>query len=167
MCGVTLAPGNLAWERAEHVITFIVVAIGIVLTIKSLTVILEAMIYRGGSISALSLLTSAVTVWVMNVMLFSLLYWHLDQGGPSARVRLGARPDFLFAQMTCGERVAADWRPSFVDYLFLGFTTATAFSPTDTLPLTSRAKLLMMVQATISLITIGMVAARAINVLGS
>lgn len=94
-----------------------------------------------------------------------LWYWTLDRGGPAARgLTRHSRPDFLFAQMTI-EQGDESWSPGFIDYLFLAFTNATAFSPTDTLPLSGRAKLLMMAQSGISLLTIALVAARAVNIL--
>ena len=106
-------------------------------------------------------------MWVTNVLVFSLLYWQIDRGGPEARANdAGTRPDWLFPQAGAPEDAPPDWRPTFVDYLFLGFSTATAFSPTDALPLTSRAKMLMMLESTISLATIVVVASRAINILG-
>jgi hypothetical protein len=101
--------------------------------------------------------------------MFSLLYWQIDRGGPGSRdTNAGRRPDWLFPQESAptGD-LPPDWRPTFVDYLFLAFSTATAFSPTDILPLTHRAKVIMMIESSISLITLVVVAARAINVLGS
>ena len=95
-------------------------------------------------------------------------YWRLDRGGPEPRANgRSTKPDWLFPQEGLPEYVPADWHPTFIDYLFLEFDTATAFSPTDDLPLTSRAKLLMMLESTISLVTIIAVVARAINILGS
>jgi hypothetical protein len=99
---------------------------------------------------------------------FSLLYWQIDGGGPSGRMQAEiCRIDWLFAQAAAPERVPSDWRSTFADYLFLAFSTATAFSTTDTMPLTVRAKLLMMLEAMISMITLVVIASRAINVLGS
>jgi hypothetical protein len=103
---------------------------------------------------------------VTNVLTFSLLYWQIDRGGPYARAsKLPVKPDWLFPQASLPEDVPPDWRPFFFDYLFLGYNMATAFSPTDVLPLTRRAKMLMMIESTISLLTIVLVAARAVNVL--
>ena len=100
------------------------------------------------------------------MLAFSLLYWQVDRGGPEARANnVSTKPDWLFAQAGAPADVPPDWRPTFAVYLFLGFTTATAFSPTDALPLTSRAKVLMMTESTISLATIVVVASRAINIL--
>jgi hypothetical protein len=99
---------------------------------------------------------------------FGLLYWELDRGGPLGRV--GARPapaypDLQFPQDTAPDSAPPGWRPAFVDYLFVSLTSSTAFSPTDTMPLTRRAKLLMGSQGLVSLLTVGLVAARAVNVL--
>jgi uncharacterized membrane protein len=98
-----------------------------------------------------------------------LLYWQIDRGGPEGRID-GAHdwPDWLFPQVgaPAGD-VPGDWRPTFVDYLYLSYSTATAFSTTEVAPLTARAKLLMMLQSMISLTTIVLVASRAINILGS
>ena len=105
-------------------------------------------------------------MWVANNIAFSLLYWELDCGGAAARVhRLKPHPTSRFRSNS--PEVAPDgWRPRFVDYLYLGFTNATAFSPTDVMPLTPRAKFPMLVQSLVSLILLGLVVARAVNVLG-
>jgi hypothetical protein len=103
---------------------------------------------------------------VTNVLTFSLLYWQIDRGGPYARAsELRIKPDWLFSQAGTPEDVPPDWRPFSLGYLFLGYNTATAFSPTNVLPLARRAKMLMMTESTISLLTIAFVAARAVNVL--
>jgi hypothetical protein len=114
------------------------------------------------------LLSSSVGMWVSNVFTFSLLFWQIDRSGPEARMNdIGKRPDFLFPQTGVPDEAPLNWRPTFVDYLFLSFTTATAFSPTDTLPMTSRAKLMIMIESSISLTMIAVIAARAINIIGS
>ena len=104
-------------------------------------------------------------MWLSNIIAFSLLYWELDEGGAAARLFSGRRrPDLAFPQeLNPGVRVEG-WRPVFVDYLYLGFTNATAFSPTDVMPLVPWAKIAMMVQSMISLIVLGLVIARAVNV---
>jgi uncharacterized membrane protein len=103
-----------------------------------------------------------------NVLAFSLLYWQIDRGGPYARAsKSSAKPDWVFPQPATPEDLPPDWRPLFLDYLYLGYNTATAFSPTDALPLTHRAKMLMMIESTISLLTSVVVLSRAINVLPS
>ncbi|MGH2852022.1 MAG: hypothetical protein ACRDLP_15585 [Solirubrobacteraceae bacterium] len=112
------------------------------------------------------LIVAGVEIWVTNVLLFTVWYWELDRGGPLARkTRPLPPPDFLFPQMTEERLGGIDWLPCYLDYLYTSFTNATAFSPTDTMPLTPMAKLLMGAQSLASLITIGMVFARAVNIL--
>jgi hypothetical protein len=114
------------------------------------------------------LIRVAVVIWLTNVIVFALAYFELDQGGPFHRLHGDGRADFLFPQQTDDLRpIWPEWRPTFVDYLFLSFTNSTAFSPTDTLPLSAWAKMLMLVQSASSLVTIAVVAARAVNILGS
>jgi len=97
---------------------------------------------------------------------FALWYWELDRGGPDARRRPRHRqPDFLFPQMVTPACAGPRWAPGFVDYLYVSFTNATAFSPTDTMPLTPWAKMLLLLQALASLLTVALVAARAVNIL--
>ena len=118
----------------------------------------------GVSKKAGPLLAYGALVWVGNNLAFALLYWLLDGGGPVARAH--RRPlyfDFAFPQHLAPGLAPPDWRPVFADYLHLGFTNATAFSPTDVMPLTHRAKYSMLVQATVALALIGLVVARAVN----
>jgi hypothetical protein len=124
---------------------------------------------------ATSLLRSATVLWLTNIIVFASWYWRLDAGGPNARERREAHTSgaFLFPQMAivapsdASVSMAEDigWRPSFVDYLFLAFNTSTAFSPTDVPVLSGWAKLTMMLQASISLTTIVLLAGRAVNIL--
>jgi hypothetical protein len=116
--------------------------------------------------SAAELLGAGGAIWLTNVLTFGLVYWELDRGGPAARAAaLRDRPDFLFPQMQSPEVAGRDWEPAFVDYAYLSFTNATAFSPTDVLPLSRWAKLTMAVEAGVSLVVVGLVVARAINAL--
>jgi hypothetical protein len=113
-----------------------------------------------------TLLLDAVNIWVTNIIVFALWFWGIDGGGPAVRATQGQPAfEFLFPQATVARQTAQPFSPGFVDYLFLSFTNATAFSPTDTLPLSHRAKLLMMAEAMISLLTIAFVAARAVSIL--
>jgi uncharacterized membrane protein len=115
---------------------------------------------------AARLLFTGGAIWLTNVVTFALWYWELDRGGPAARARATrAHPDFLFAQMQNPELAPDDWEPAFVDYLYLSFTNAAAFSPTDVLPLSPWAKLTMLVQSAVSLSTVVLVVARAVNTL--
>lgn len=119
-----------------------------------------------------ALLRSATSLWATNVLAFSLWYWRLDAGGPHRREARAGHTEgaFLFPQMAMPPEVREAtgqqaWSPKFVDYLFLSFNTSTAFSPTDTAVLTRWGKILMMVQATISLTVLAVLAARAVNIL--
>jgi uncharacterized membrane protein len=115
---------------------------------------------------AAPLLLTGAAIWLTNVIVFSLWYWELDRGGPVARALGAARhPDFLFAQMQSPELAPSDWEPAYPDYLYLSFTNATAFSPTDVLPLSRWTKLVMMAQSLVSLATVALVIARAVNIL--
>src|SRR5437764_10104077 len=112
---------------------------------------------------ATNLLRAAALLWSFNILVFALWYWEVDGGGPWKRHRSGHRAaDFLFPQQVAGEH----WAPHFLDYLFLAFTGATALSPADTYPLTKLAKVLMMFEAVLSLTVIGILVARAVNILG-
>jgi hypothetical protein len=112
------------------------------------------------------LLLDAALLWVSNVLTFALWYWEIDGGGPAHR-HMGADcpSDFVFPQKVAGGTASEGWVPEFIDYVFLAFNTSTAFSPTDTMVLARRAKVLMMLQSVISLVTIAVLAARAINTL--
>jgi hypothetical protein len=123
---------------------------------------------RGGRAtdSAGLLLAAGGIVWASNVIAFGLLYWELDSGGPAVRAHgLPRYPSLAFPEQLTPELAPPDWRPRLIDYLYLGFTSATAFSPTDTMPLRPWAKVAMMLQSGISLVLLGLVIARAVNVL--
>jgi uncharacterized membrane protein len=112
------------------------------------------------------LIISGVLIWLTNVLIFSLWYWESDRGGPG--LRAGGQddePDFLFPQMNDDRIQPAGWRPQFIDYLYLSLTNAMALSPTDTLPLTPMAKSVMGLQSLVSLVTIGLIVSRAVNIL--
>src|SRR5439155_19856393 len=121
----------------------------------------------GGKVtgSATSLLAVGALIWIGNRLVFGRLYWLLDSGGPLARYR-GQRqyPDFAFTQQQSPELAPPGWRPQYVDYFILGLTTSTAFSPTDVLPMRQWAKLTMALQSLISLVVVGLVIARAVNI---
>jgi uncharacterized membrane protein len=121
---------------------------------------------KADDVSATKLLLTGGAIWSTNVIVFGMWYWNLDRGGPAARAQaLKSYPDFLFPQMTSPELSPPDWQPQFFDYLYLSFTNAAAFSPTDVLPLARWAKMAMMVQSIVSLGTVVLVVARAVNIL--
>ena len=112
------------------------------------------------------LLLSGASIWLTNIIIFSLWFWDLDRGGPGARAEaMNQHPDFMFPQMSDPGYAPEHWHPNFFDYLYTSFTNASAFSPTDVMPLTRWAKMLMMVQSLTSLLTVGLVVARAVNIL--
>ncbi len=160
--------GEPRWQRYSAVGLIALVNVG---NIYSLSVLVYSLLqgsFRGKPIVGSDLLRASVLIWLTNVLVFGLWYWELDRGGPDDRSQPDHRePDFLFPQMTTPHCAPAQWFPAFADYLYVSFTNATAFSPTDTLPLTVQAKMLMTVQALTSLLTIALVAARAVNILGS
>jgi hypothetical protein len=121
---------------------------------------------HGGKAGGHALVLAGVVLWVTNVLLFGLWYWELDRGGPLERAADPDRPpDFMFPQMTEPKLGPPGWMPGLIDYLYVSFTNATAFSPTDAMPLTQIAKVLMASQALAALVTVGLVVARAVNIL--
>jgi hypothetical protein len=168
MLAVAISSAKARWLRIESIVLFVFLAIASFAVVNALRYLLSEMLHPSTTVTGLHLLTSSIGVWVANVLVFSLVYWRVDRGGPEARVnQAGTRADWLFAQEGASEHVPHDWRPIFVDYLFLAFCTATAFSPADAQPLTPRAKLLVMAESIISLVTIIVVASRAINILAT
>jgi hypothetical protein len=144
----------------------LVLVVSLAVVAVSSTAVLISDLIRGASVadSAGPLLTSGALIWLGNCLVFGLLYWLLDSGGPLARFR-GEReyPDFAFSQQMSPELAPSGWRPQFVDYLILGLTTTMAFSPTDVMPMVLWAKLTMALQSLISLMVFGLVIARAVN----
>jgi hypothetical protein len=116
--------------------------------------------------SAGPLLASGAVIWLTNVIVFSWWYWELDRGGPAARAHATHQcPDFMFPQMTSPDLAPPDWEPMYLDYAYLAFTNATAFSPTDVMPMSRWAKAAMTLQAMVSIVVVSLVVARAVNVL--
>ncbi len=144
--------------------------IGLVSAVNAFSLIeLVHYLLRGGKASGRELIFSGVGLWLTNVLLFGLWYWELDRGGPLARAnRTDAMPDFQFPNMTDEiQRIRPDWMPGLIDYLYVSLTNASAFSPTDTMPLTPTAKLLMGGQALISMLILVLVVSRAVNILAA
>lgn len=159
---VSLSKRKRIWLAIERDVTLLFVMIVAAANIVTLTVLVRSMIDPMKEAGGLQLLTSSIAVWIINVLIFALLYWQVDGGGLDNRMsHTDARPDWLFPQRDKMQ----GWKPVFVDYLFLGYSTAAAFSAADVMPLTSRAKMLMMLEGVISLVTIVVVGARAIDAL--
>jgi len=128
--------------------------------------LLVHLLVNGARAQASQLLRAGIHMWCLNVLVFALWFWELDNGGPLARLHAGGEGrDFLFPQQADPEIAPPNWRPLFLDYLYVSFTNATAFSPTDTMPLSRWAKMLMLVESAASLVLALMVAARAVNIL--
>ena len=149
------------------------VAIGLIALVSAVNifslVLLCNDLFTGGhgASNGRRLIASGAVLWLTNILLFALWYWELDRGGPADREgNVECFPDFQFPQMADAQPYTPkSWKPGLVDYLYLSFTNATAFSPTDTMPLTAIAKSLMTAQALTSLVTVGLVVARAVNIL--
>jgi uncharacterized membrane protein len=136
------------------------------LAVVASLVLMVNLVLSGDAVTGRQLIFSGIQIWLTLILVFSLWYWEVDRGGPGIRGQADqAAPDFLFPQMATHELGQSGWVPGFVDYLYLSFTNATAFSPTDTMPLTVRAKLLMLFESLASITTIVMVAGRAVNIL--
>ncbi|MGA9465316.1 MAG: hypothetical protein WBV28_21165 [Terracidiphilus sp.] len=171
---VLLVPTILArrrrQERANQVLGYLVAGVVTVDMLWSLIQLVAAL--PSHRESPLELLRSASALWLTNILVFASWYWRLDAGGPNARDRRRAHVDgaFLFPQMTLSPQARKEmgeenWRPGFVDYLFIAFNTSTAFSPTDCPVLSRWAKVLMMIQSAIAFSTVILLAARAVNIL--
>jgi uncharacterized membrane protein len=161
------SPRRVAHEgRVQQILATVMIAIVNIANLASLVLLVDRLIYHGRLVTGTELIFSSAGIWLTNVIVFALWYWEVDRGGPDQRAHdeHGA-PDFLFPQMSTPGCSELDWAPKFIDYLYLAFTNATAFSPTDVMPLTHTAKILMLGQSAISLITITLVAARAVNIL--
>ena len=158
-------PGQISIEeRRLRAIGVSLIALITVANVVSLTELIHALLY-GTKAGGRPLVYASVPIWLTNVIVFGLWYWELDRGGPAARQLPRHRgPDFLFPQMSTPGS-APGWVPNFLDYVYTSFTNATAFSPTDTMPLTAAAKLLMMLQSLASLVTVAVVVSRAVNIL--
>ena len=170
LLGVLMASDPLGVNRRSQWLRRVSIGLVLLLVAAALwaTVILTDHLINGAAqtSSAGYLLASGALVLVGNNLAFALLYWEFDSGGPLARLEGTAPyPEFAFPQHMDPDLAPPGWRPIFVDYLYLGFTNSTAFSPTDVMPLVPWAKSAMAVQSTVSLIVIGLVVARAVNVL--
>jgi uncharacterized membrane protein len=165
--GLVVSMPNPAMQYSPRRRQFAIVLVSLVsaANLVSLLLLIHYLL-KGGKAGGHALILSGVVLWVTNVLIFALWFWELDRGGPVTRALEPSHPpDFLFPQMADPRWAPEGWTPGFVDYFYLSFTNATAFSPTDTMPLTHRTKLLMTVQSLASLLTIGLVVARAVNIL--
>jgi uncharacterized membrane protein len=169
LIGLVSASPHPAMRHSTRRRSVAIALIGLVSAVNIVSLVLlchELLLGTKTTTNGHRLILSGVVLWSTNVLLFGLWYWELDRGGPLERAGSpDALPDFLFPQMTEPRHAPKGWMPGLVDYLYTSFTNATAFSPTDTMPLTPIAKWLMAAQSLASLTTIGLVVARAVNIL--
>jgi uncharacterized membrane protein len=146
--------------------TFALIAVMTAATLGGSIVLIRDILTTGSDVNATTLLGRGAALWVNNVIVFSLWYWELDRGGPAERAAGSSAPvSFAFPENATPELAPPGWMPQYPDYLYLAFTNATAFSPTDTLPVRMWAKMTLMAQSAISLMLAILVIARAINVI--
>ena len=159
-------PSRTEPSRALRALSLSLVTVLVIANIVSLVLLVRG-VFVGSKLSPPGLLLTGAALWIVNVAVFTLVYWELDGGGPEARAD-GYRdyPDLVFPQQQQDQQglAPADWKPTFPDYLFVSLTAATAFSPTDTMPYTKWAKLVMGVESTLSFVIAAMLVARAINI---
>ena len=169
LLGILIAQDQGRIDRRSPTLRRLMVALLVVMTfgtVLSVTVLAYDILVAARGVTATVLLGRGAAIWVENVILFSLWYWEFDRGGPAERAAGSpVAPSFAFPENATPELAPPGWRPAYPDYLYLAFTNATAFSPTDTLPVRRWAKLTMMVQSALSLVIAILVIARAINVL--
>jgi hypothetical protein len=164
---VVIAPARATTHsRGRRALALTLIAVASLINVVSLAQLVHYLV-EGGNAGGEELILSGTTLLVTNVLLFALWLWELDRGGPVERFRNPtATPDLLFPQMENPQLAPDRWRPGFMDYLYTSLTNATAFSPTDTMPLTHTAKTIFAIESVTSLATIGLVLARAVNILG-
>ncbi len=161
---LTSSPDTLAERRRLHHVALLLVCLLVAAALWSTALLVSDLVQgKGVANDADQLLATGGVVWLGNNLSFALLYWMIDSGGPMARTRNAQPVDFAFTQHINPDLSPPGWRPFFLDYLHLGFTNATAFSPTDVMPLTYRAKYTMLLQATVALTLFGLIVARAVN----
>lgn len=149
----------------RHLLAISLLALVAIANFSSLQLLIHSLLHATSQ-DAPALLLSGVGIYITNIVIFGLLYWEMDGGGPGVRRVTDPRErDFLFPQQNLQDKFDEDWHPTFVDYFYVSLTNATAFSPTDTMPLSRRAKLIMGAQAILSLVVVAIIAARAINIL--
>lgn len=168
LLGIAIANPRVSDKRSRGLRASGVVLIGVLSLANAVSAgrLIVALTQGTATEDAGLLLRWGGAIWLTNVVVFAMWYWELDRGGPAARA-LGEReyPDLLFTQMATPHVAPPDWEPLFLDYFYLAFTNATAFSPTDVLPLSRWAKMLMLIQSAVSVSTLVLVVARAVNIL--
>ncbi|MEO6913570.1 MAG: hypothetical protein ABI182_06065 [Candidatus Baltobacteraceae bacterium] len=161
------------WQRILSIVLIIIINLANIVSVILLVFSLVVPHQHTKSATGTQLILSAAQIWLTNILVYGLWFWEIDGGGPDVRAHTvlahrSYKPDFAFPQMLMPDRMASldpAWKPRFLDYVFVSFTNATAFSPTDTFPLSQAAKLLFMGEAVTALVTIAVIAGRAVNIL--
>jgi len=152
-------------SRARRDVSLALIALISLANATSMALVARDLI-SGSTVAGKTLLASAGAIFITNIIMFSLWYWELDSPGLTGIRKHDSRPKFDFPQMESVLPENKGWEPTYTDYLYLSITNASAFSPTDTMPLTHSAKALMSLQALVSLVAVVLVTARAVNILG-
>lgn len=167
LVGASLAAPDSRMRSAERPAALFAIALAIALNCLELVRILDALVTRPATLLPLPLFETSACIWTANIAVFAVAYWLIDAGGPGARAAGAALYyDFDFPARAEPGKVPPGWCPTIVDYFFIAFTANTAFGPTEAMPLTNRAKLLLVLQSIVSLVTIAVVGARAIGATG-
>jgi hypothetical protein len=162
---IATSEGYSSVSRVRRTLAMTLIAVVAIINIFSLILLIDTLISGHNDISGRNLLLNGLTIYVTNVLMLALWYWEMDGGGPDHRVANTRRRDFLFPQMIHPSFATEGWLPGFTDYVYLSTSNVTNFASADTLPMTHRAKMLMLVQALVAVVTVVLVLARAINVL--
>jgi hypothetical protein len=163
--GVTAPLKHTLGERLRRNFSFTLIGLISIANAGSMVLVANELIH-GATVSGKQLIFSAFAIFVTNIIIFSVCYWEMDSPGLTGIHKHDQAPKFLFPQMQAHLLETKNWEPTYIDYLYLSITNSTAFSPTDTMPLTHGIKILMSVQALVALITVVLVTARAVNFLG-
>jgi uncharacterized membrane protein len=172
-----MTPTTLARGRLVRALSIVMIAVLNFFNVVSVILLIDDLVNshaRGHGLSAQELLEYGGAIWITNIIVFALWYWELDGDGPFDRYQYPSACetpsiDFLFPQMSIDRTritgAPVNWRPMFLDYLYLSFTNALAVSPTDVMPITRTAKMLMLGESLISFVTVALILARSVNIL--
>lgn len=162
---VVTSEGYQKFSQPRRNLAMILVGLIAAINIFSLILLIDVLLIGHQEVSGRSMLMNGLVIYITNIFMFALWYWEMDGGGPDRRTSRQTRRDFLFPQMVYQRLGGDNWLPGFADYVYLSTTNVTNFAAADTQPLSHRAKLLMMIQSLVSVITVVLVLARAISIL--
>lgn len=163
--GITAPKRHISFKNFNRTIAVFLIGLVSLANVSSLALVINGLL-NGSQVPGKQLVVAAFAIFITNIIVFSLWYWELDSPGLTGVKKHDAKPKFDFPQMESKLKEGEGWEPTFFDYLYVSITNASAFSPTDTLPLTHMVKAIMSTQALISLLTVVLVTARAVNILG-